>query len=78
MLDAKLPPPRPAVAATVAISQKGASGCWTSTENAIVGMRSKSALTMVQLRPPNLGTAKVYGNRMSAPTSPGMATSVKS
>ena len=41
-------------------------------------MSSNSALTIVQLRPPNLGTANVYGKRMSAPTSPGRATSENS
>ena len=39
-----------------------------------VGMSSSSALTMVQLRPPNLAGAIVYGMRMNAPTSVGTAT----
>ena len=36
MLEAKLPPPRPAVAATNSISQKGVSGFVTKYESAIV------------------------------------------
>jgi hypothetical protein len=55
MLDAKLPPPRPAVAATTDISQNGVSGRWTSAISDSVGISSSSALAMVQLRPPNFG-----------------------
>ena len=75
MLDAKLPPPRPAVAAASAMGQKGVSGRVTRSASAGVGMKSSSALTIVQLRPPNFGTAKVYGKRISEPTRPGSATS---
>ena len=59
MLDAKLPPPRPAVAAATAISQNGVYGRPTSSASVEAGIRIKSALTIVQLRPPNRGTAKV-------------------
>src|SRR6476646_7834175 len=44
----------------------------------MVGMNSTAALKMVQLRPPNVVTAKVYGNRISELISPGTATSWKS
>ena len=37
-------------------------------------MSSSNALTIVQLRPPNLAGAIVYGIRMNAPTSVGIAT----
>ena len=78
MLDAKLPPPSPAVAATSPMSQNGVVGRVTSSASSVVGMSSSAALTIVQLRPPNLGTANVYGKRMSAPMSPGIATSENS
>ncbi len=39
------------------------------------GMTSSVAETIVQLRPPNTGTAKVYGSRRKAPTPLGTATS---
>ena len=78
MLDAKLPPPRPAVAAASAISQNGVAGFVTSNASNVVGMNSSSALTIVQLRPPNFGTAKVYGKRISEPIRPGSATSENS
>jgi hypothetical protein len=59
MLDAKLPPPKPADAATISISQNGVSGRATKYASAIVGMNSSAALTMVQFRPPKRGTANV-------------------
>src|SRR6478672_6338428 len=40
-----------------------------------VGMSSSSALTIVQLRPPNVPTAKVYGSRSAAPSRVGSAVS---
>ena len=40
----------------------------------IVGISSRAALTIVQLRPPNRATAKVYGSRSTAPTSVGTDT----
>jgi hypothetical protein len=73
MLEAKLPPPRPAVAVTISISQNGVSGRVMKYASAIVGTNSSAALRMVQFRPPNWGTAIVYGNRISEPTSPGKA-----
>ena len=69
MLEAKLPPPRPAVAVTISISQNGVSGRVTKYASAIVGTNSSVALTIVQFRPPNRGTANMYGNRISEPTS---------
>src|SRR5882724_4769845 len=78
MLEAKLPPPRPAVAAAAAMSQNGVSGRVTKNAREDVGTKSNNALTIVQLRPPKRGTAKVYGKRMRAPTSPGRATSENS
>src|SRR5215217_4142643 len=44
----------------------------------MVGISSSSAETTVQFRPPNFGTAKVYGSRSSEPTRFGMATSQNS
>ena len=41
----------------------------------MVGISSSSALMMVQLRPPNVATANVYGSRSTAPTSVGTAVS---
>ena len=57
MLDAKFPPPSPAVAAAVAISQYGVSGRFTRNARSVMGMKRSTALTIVQFRPPNLGTA---------------------
>src|SRR3954449_9922156 len=75
MLEAKLPPPSPAVAATSSIIQNGVSGWVTKYASANVGMNRTAALKIVQLRPPNFVTAKVYGNRISEPISPGTAIS---
>jgi hypothetical protein len=41
----------------------------------MVGMSRSAALTIVQLRPPNLATAKVYGSRTKAPSAVGRAVS---
>ncbi len=60
------------------MTENGVAGLRTKATSSEEGMRSKSALTMVQFRPPNFGTANVYGKRMSAPMRPGTATSVKS
>ena len=57
--EAKLPPPTPAVAAISTNTQYGVSGRCTAQANSSVGTSSSSALTTVQLRPPNLGTANV-------------------
>ena len=59
MLEAKFPPPSPAVAAAIIISQNGVSGRWTSSTRLSAGISSNSALTTVQFRPPKRGTAKV-------------------
>ena len=59
----------------IAINQNGVSGRVTKTARPHAGMSRRSALTTVQLRPPNLGTANVYGKRRIAPKSPGSATS---
>jgi hypothetical protein len=56
-------------------TQKGVLGFCTTIANSNVGITSSSADTIVQLRPPNFGTAKVYGNRSSEPTRFGIATS---
>ena len=56
---AKLPPPRPAVAAIRQNTQYGVSGCCTAHAKSSVGTSSSEALTTVQLRPPNFGTANV-------------------
>jgi hypothetical protein len=78
ILLAKFPPPTPAVAATMAISQNGVSGCVMKYDSPAVGISSSSAETMVQFRPPNFGTANVYGSRSVAPTRLGSATSQNS
>ncbi len=59
MLEAKLPPPSPAVAAAANSAQYGVDGLATMTASNVVGINSNRALTMVQLRPPKRGTAKV-------------------
>ena len=56
---AKLPPPRPAVAAIRQKTQNGVPGCWTAYANPSVGISRSAALAIVQLRPPNFGTANV-------------------
>src|SRR5262245_12966007 len=73
--EAKLPPPKPAVAATNNSTPKGISGLDTAHASRRHGINSSSAETMVQLRPPNIGTANVYGSRRKAPTPLGTATS---
>src|SRR6478735_11629886 len=75
---AKLPPPKPAVAAITQKTQYGVPGSCTATAKSSVGTSSSAALIIVQLRPPNLGTANVYGSRSSDPTRLGSATSTKS
>src|SRR6478752_4343432 len=65
--EAKLPPPMPVSAATTRNVVYEVPGSITQ-KAAQVGTRSDSALTTVQLRPPNSATAKVYGTRTTAPT----------
>jgi len=43
----------------VAAAEAGVSGRVTKYVSALVGMKSSAALAVVQLRPPNRGTAKV-------------------
>src|SRR5947209_2654544 len=57
--EAKLPPPKPAVAAMATSRQ---------------GITNSIAEMVVQLRPPKTGTANVYGSRRKAPTPLGIAT----
>ena len=59
MLEEKFPPPKPPAAAASANTQYGVSGFITAKPRMVVGMRSRSALTIVQLRPPKICTAKV-------------------
>ena len=72
--EAKLPPPKPANAATTMKVVYDASGRFITHSVNSVGIRSSSALTIVQLRPPNFAGATVYGIRIAAPTSVGSAT----
>jgi hypothetical protein len=76
--EAKLPPPRPAVAATRTKNQYGVPGSLTANASRPVGTTSNRALATVQFRPPNLGTANVYGTRSTEPTKLGTATSQNS
>src|SRR5919106_1641690 len=78
MLEAKLPPPRPAVTAATMNIQYGVLGFDTHTTSRVHGISSSRALTTVQFRPPNLATAKVYGKRIVAPTRLGTAASQNS
>ncbi len=72
--EAKLPPPtpaRPARHSSVVYDTPGRSVTATAT----VGTSSSNALTIVQFRPPNRATAKVYGSRSTDPTAAGTAVS---
>src|SRR5437879_6491289 len=68
--EAKLPPPRPVIAARTSSVSNDADGV---RKNAVetVGMSSSSALTTVQLRPPKRATARVYGSRTAEPSPAG-------
>src|SRR3954453_10860001 len=68
--DEKLPPPKPARVAAASIDPKATPGCRTRAA-AAHGMSSSAAATIVQLRPPNLRTASVYGIRMKLPKAAG-------
>ena len=72
--EAKLPPPTPANMATISSVVNETPGS-RKIAIRIVGISSSSALMIVQLRPPNMATAKVYGSRSAAPTSVGSAVS---
>ena len=67
---AKLPPPTPAMQDTTSSVVKETPGSRTIAV-AMVGRRSSAALMIVQFRPPNLATAKVYGRRTKAPSAVG-------
>src|SRR3712207_2162978 len=73
--DAKLPPPRPARAATISRTPNDVSGRLTTYASALAGSSRSRADTIVQFRPPNSGTANVYGIRRVAPTRLGTAMS---
>src|SRR5690242_13790609 len=72
--EAKLPPPTPATAARIRRVVKETPGL-TRTAADTAGISSSAALTIVQLRPPNLATAKVYGRRRAAPSAVGTVVS---
>ncbi len=74
---AKLPPPNPASAAMNNMTGNGVVGLLTAKPSATVGMSSRPAEMIVQLRPPTLGTRNVYGRRSVAPTRAGIEMSQK-
>src|SRR5687768_7784973 len=76
--EAKLPPPRPAVAAATTNIQYGVPGVLTQYAISPIGISSSAADTVVQVRPPKRATATVYGIRMNAPTRFGTATNQNS
>ena len=59
MLEAKFPPPRPAVAAATRNIEYGVPGLLTQATSSPIGSSRSRTLTTVQLRPPKRGTAKV-------------------
>ena len=59
MLEAKLPPPTPASAAITRNIQYGVPGSLTASPSSAAGMTSSSALTVVNVAPPNLAGPKV-------------------
>ena len=73
--EAKLPPPKPASAAMKSMTPNGVSGLPTAMPSAVAGISRSAAEIIVQLRPPNFGTRKVYGKRRVAPTSAGIEMS---
>ena len=73
--EAKLPPPMPARQA-ISSSVPNVMPGLSRNAAAAVGISSASALTIVQLRPPNRATAKVYGNRIPAPSAVGNVVSM--
>src|SRR5690242_10190585 len=74
MDEAKLPPPTPAAAATSSSVPYETPGLSTSSASTH-GISSSEALTIVQLRPPNLATASVYGTRTAEPSAAGSVVS---
>src|SRR3954466_3209981 len=71
---AKLPPPTPARQLTTSRVENETPGSSTIAV-AMAGTSSSAALTIVQLRPPNLATANVYGRRTNAPSAVGSVVS---
>ena len=65
--EAKLPPPKPANSETINKVSKDTPGL-RKVAIRMVGISSSRAETIVQFRPPNVPTAKVYGIRTAAPT----------
>src|SRR5438552_15633062 len=72
--DEKLPPPTPAIAATISIVLNDTPGC-SANAATIAGSSNSAALTIVQFRPPNFATANVYGSRKNEPTPAGTVVS---
>jgi hypothetical protein len=72
--EAKLPPPTPVIAARIIRVVYDTPG-FTRIAVGIAGRSSSAALMIVQLRPPKVATAKVYGSRSADPTSAGTAVS---
>src|SRR2546423_15568396 len=70
--EAKLPPPTPVIAAKI-ISVVYETPGLISSAAGIVGRSSSEALMIVQLRPPKVATASVYGSRSTEPISAGTA-----
>src|SRR2546421_12164450 len=70
--EAKLPPPTPVIAARI-ISVVYETPGLISSAAGIVGRSSSAALMIVQLRPPKVATASVYGSRSTEPISAGTA-----
>src|SRR5688572_13611743 len=73
--EEKFPPPKPAVAAHASNTHTwvpwacaASQPLGTTTARRTVGTNSSAALTVVHARPPNLGTARVYGIRKRDPT----------
>src|SRR4051812_36259878 len=73
--DAKLPPPKPASAAHARYGHKGRPGLASNHIVPSVGISSTNAENTVQLRPPKVAVASVYGMRRHAPTSVAVAPS---
>src|SRR5579875_76164 len=71
--DAKLPPPKPANAAHTRYGHSGKPGWASSHIVPTVGISRTKAENMVQLRPPKVAVASVYGIRRHAPTSDAVA-----
>src|SRR3989440_5649848 len=72
--EAKLPPPTPVIAARIISVVYDTPGL-TRIAVGIAGSSSRAALMIVQLRPPKVATANVYGSRSTDPTSAGTAVS---